>query len=311
MLNEKIVWGLFCCGAIALSLSQTGIFRQPLFNPDGLPLLGRFLLASFHPNLSPDFLRLTLDATLTTLAYGVCGTFLSVVFGFFGGIFASQVWWFSVFRRVPKVLWVGLRALLAAPRAVHEMLWGLLFINIWGLDPLVAIGAIALSFGTVVAKVFSEILDETPRQPLITLLNSGVSPPKAFLYTLIPQAFLNLLSYAFYRFECSIRSAAVLGIIGAGGLGYQIYLSLQSLRYEELWTLFYALIFLNGTVDFTSAWVRDRLGCPSRLEIRKPTVRQDNQTDISPASPSPRLPLSASPRHPVCLARLNNFIIWG
>jgi phosphonate transport system permease protein len=127
--------------------------------------------------------------------------------------------------------------------------------------------AIAIPFGAITAKVFSEILDETPRQPLMALLNSGVSPLSAFIYSLIPQAFPNLLSYSFYRFECSIRSAAVLGIIGAGGLGYQIFLSLQSLRYEQMWTLIVALVLLSGSTDFWSATLRRRLGAPSRLDL--------------------------------------------
>ncbi|HEY9738135.1 MAG TPA: ABC transporter permease subunit, partial [Trichocoleus sp.] len=130
-----------------------------------------------------------------------------------------------------------------------------------------AVLAIAIPFGAIVAKVFSEILDETPRAPLQALLNSGVSPLSALLYGLLPQALPNLLSYGFYRFECSLRSAAVLGIIGAGGLGYEIFLSLQSLRYEQLWTGFYALIVLNGAIDAWSAWVRRRMGYTSRLAI--------------------------------------------
>ena len=75
------------------------------------------------------------------------------------------------------------------------------------------------------------------------------------------------MSYACYRFECSLRSAAVLGIIGAGGVGYEIFLSLQSLRYDQLWTGFYALILLNGAVDAWSATVRRRMGFTSRLDL--------------------------------------------
>ncbi len=174
-------------------------------------------------------------------------------------------------------------SLLAVPRAIHELIWGLFFVNIFGLDPLVAILAIAIPFGAITAKVFSEILDETPRQPLMALLNSGVSPLSAFAYSLIPQAFLNLLSYSFYRFECSIRSAAVLGIIGAGGLGYQMLLSLQSLRYEQMWTFLIALVVLSGSTDFWSSLLRHRLGAPSRLDLNvlnlKKRRKSTSQTD--------------------------------
>lgn len=90
--------------------------------------------------------------------------------------------------------------------------------------------------------------------------NSGVAPLLAFAYTLLPQAFRDGLSYGFYRFECAIRAAAVLGIIGAGGLGYQIFLSLQTLKYEQIGTLFFALFLLNGLADFWSAVLRRRLG---------------------------------------------------
>jgi phosphonate transport system permease protein len=269
--NPRILWGFIFLGALALSVYQAGVFGQNIFNPGGWPLFWRFLSASVQPDLSPEMLQLTFQSTLTTLAYAVCGTFLSVLLGMVGGILSSEVWWSTVFPRQQQqqAIWLGARAILAGPRAIHEMVWGLFFVNIWGLDALTAILAIAIPFGAVTAKVFSEILDETPRQSLNALVNSGVKPLTAFAYSLLPQAFLNLLSYVFYRFECSIRSAAVLGIIGAGGLGYQILLSLQSLRYQQLWTFFLALFLLNGLVDLSSALLRRRLGCASRLDLNQ------------------------------------------
>lgn len=268
LIDKRSLWGLFFFAAIAFCFYQAGIGQQDLINPGGFPLLWRFVTASIQPDLSPQLREIALQATLITFAYAVCGTFLSVLIGSIGGIFTSQVWWLSVFPRSnTKPIWLALRLLLAFPRAIHEAIWGLFFVNIWGLDPLTAILAIAIPYGAIVAKVFSEILDDTDRQPLNALINSGVAPLNAFIYTLIPQAFLNLLSYTFYRFECSLRSATVLGIIGAGGLGYQMLLSFQSLRYHQLWTFFYAMVLLNGAVDVGSALLRRRLGCASRLDL--------------------------------------------
>ena len=280
-LNWRTAWGLLFVASLIWSLHVAGVFQGNLINSGGWNLVWRFLVAAFSPDLSPEFLQLTLDSTLKTLAYAVCGTFFSVLIGLVGGVFSSEIWWQSVSNSKLETQtrslaflklkiqppWVMVRGVLAIPRAIHELIWGLFFLNIFGLDPLVAVLAIAIPFGAITAKVFSEILDETPRQPLMALLNSGVPPLNAFAYSLIPQAFLNLLSYAFYRFECSIRSAAVLGIIGAGGLGYQILLSLQSLRYEQMWTFLIALILLNGATDFWSALLRRRLGAPSRLDL--------------------------------------------
>jgi len=267
-LNRRTGWILVFGAAIIWSLVQAGLFQRELINPGGWTLVARFLAASLTPALSPNFLWLTLDATLTTLAFAVCGTFLSLIFGFVGGIVASEVWWQSLFPQQGKLRWLYaarapwlvIRAGLAFLRAIHEIIWGLFFVNVIGLDPLTAILAIAIPFGAVTAKVFSEILDETPREPLLALQNSGVPPLQAFAYSLVPQAFLDWLSYGFYRFECSIRAAAVLGIIGAGGLGHEIFLSLQTLNYPQIWTLFFALFALNGLADFWSGLLRRRLG---------------------------------------------------
>nr|WP_242022254.1 ABC transporter permease subunit [Trichocoleus sp. FACHB-90] len=288
------MWGLLFLASFVWSLHSAGVFEQDLINEGGWNLVWRFLVAAVHPDFSQEFLQLTLDATFKTLAYAVCGTFFSVLIGLVAGILSSEVWWESVLKTQKTKLitqspWLVVRGVLAIPRAIHELIWGLFFVNIFGLDPLVAVLAIAIPFGAITAKVFSEILDETPHQPLMALLNSGVPPLNAFIYSLIPQAFLNLLSYAFYRFECSIRSAAVLGIIGAGGLGYQIFLSLQSLRYEQMWTFLIALILLTGATDFWSAMLRRRLGAPSRLDLnvlnlsgrKKPLYQNDPVVKVS------------------------------
>ncbi|WP_017326621.1 ABC transporter permease [Synechococcus sp. PCC 7336] len=269
--SGRLLWGIACMGAIAFALAYAGGFGQDAVNVGGLPLLWRFVSASLRPDLSLDFVRLAMHESAVTLAYAVCGSALSVILGAIGGLLASRVWWSAVSapqRRGKTVLPRAIaRALLAGPRAIHEAIWGLLFVSIFGLDSLSAILALAIPFGAITAKVFADILDDTPPHALNALLDSGSPAAIAILYGLLPQAFLNLLSYSFYRFECALRSAAVLGIIGAGGLGYQILLSLQSLRYEQLWTLFYASIVLNGTVDFASALLRQKLGAPNRLDL--------------------------------------------
>ena len=268
---------------MAWALAQTGLFREELVNTGGWPLMVRFLRASLNPDLRPAFLWLTLDATVTTLAFAVCGTALSLVIGFGAGICASEVWWTAVLPRpkagrwrvVYRAPWLFVRATLAFFRAIHEIVWGLFFVNIIGLDPLTAVLAIAIPFGAIIGKVFSEILDETPREPFIALQSSGVTPGKAFIYTLLPQAFPDLLAYSFYRLECAIRAAAVLGIIGAGGLGHEIFLSLQTLKYEQIWTLFFALFLLNGVADFWSGLLRRRLGTGSSRSTKKSTAEKD------------------------------------
>ncbi len=259
--------------AVAWSAIQAGLFRGDLINVGGWALVRQFFAAALRPELSPDFLLLTLEATLVTFAYAISGLALSLVIGFVGGLLSSEVWWLSrrPHRQSPTATlgspWLIARSALAVPRAIHEAIWGLFLVRILGLDPLVAILALGLPFGAITAKVFSEILDETPRDALHALLNGGAPPARAMLYGLLPRALPNLTSYSFYRLECAIRSATVLGVIGAGGLGYQILLSLQSLRYQEMWTLMAALLVLSGLTDWLSAHIRHALGAPTRLDV--------------------------------------------
>jgi phosphonate transport system permease protein len=281
MFTPRLGWMLIGLLALVWSLYRAGFFQQELVNYGGWTVAWRFVQAAVRPELHPSFLALTLDATIITLGFALCGTALSLVIGLVGGLLSSEVWWRSIFAsdRVEsgggsqgvsyRAPWTVMRALLTVPRAIHEIIWGIFFVNIIGLDPLVGILAIAIPFGAITAKVFSEILDETPRHSLQGLLNSGISAPKAILYSLLPQAFPNLLSYAFYRLECAIRSAAVLGIIGAGGLGYQIMLSFQSLRYEQMWTLFIALFALCGVTDLWSGVLRRQFGAASRIDLNR------------------------------------------
>ena len=280
MRPRQLIW-VGVAASVIWAAVQADLFSGTLINPGGWALVVRLVDGLLHPDFSPAFLRLTLESTLITLSYAVLGTFLSLMIGMAGGILSSEVWWqahgfphetaqpapiaLRFYRRSP---WLAARMLLAVPRSLHEIVWGLIFINIFGLVPLTAIFAITVPFGAICAKVFSEILDEQPRQPFLAMLNAGAPPLQAFFYAVFPSALPNLISYSFYRFECSIRSATVLGIIGAGGLGYQILLSLQSLRYQELFPMLIALLFLSGLSDIWSSRLRQALGGSTRIKIQ-------------------------------------------
>ncbi|WP_299415078.1 ABC transporter permease subunit [Acaryochloris sp. IP29b_bin.148] len=281
---------------VSLAAGGAWLSAASLWNPSGWPQFFAFWQASLAPDLHLSLLITAGQALLTTLAYAICGTTLSLCLGFIGSILISevgqQVYGWSVLAGLGQ----GLRRVLVVPRAIHEMLWGLFFINLWGLDPLTAIAAITIPYSAIVAKVFGDILDDTPRQSFQAILQGGGRPFNALLYGLLPSASKNLLSYSFYRFECSLRSAATLGLIGVGGLGHEIFLSLQSLRYEQVWTFIYALVILNGSIDWCSARCRHRLGCQTRIDLHlNPT-----------ASPPPGyIPPQRTPRSTVLLFSLS------
>lgn len=261
-------WGALAIVATVAAAIAAGVGSGPIANPAGATQVAEFFSAAASPRLDAQFLTLTWNATLTTLAFAVLGTALSLVIGVIGGVLSSETWWRSGGRGQRRraggrtVGWFGARAALVVPRGIHEVVWGLFFLSVLGVDPLVAVLAIGIPFGAVTAKVFSEILDETDHAPYSALIAVGAGRPAAIAYGLLPAALSDLISYGFYRFECAIRSAAILGLIGAGGLGYEFALSEQALQYEEMWTLLYALILLSGVADVWSSLVRSRRAVP-------------------------------------------------
>lgn len=227
-----------------------------LFNRAALPLLDDLLATALRPSLDPDFLWIVLDAAGTTLVFATLGTAGALVIGLVGGLVLSDVAWDRTPPWPVRVLRLVLRGMLVATRAIHELIWALLFVSVLGLDPLVAVLAISLPFGAQTAKVFAEILDGVPDGPLRSLRNAGSRRGPALAYALLPGAMPLLLSYSFYRFECAIRSSVLLGVVGVGGLGQELVVSLQSRNWNEVWTLVGAVLLLSAAVDLWSTRVR-------------------------------------------------------
>ncbi len=257
---ERRRWLLASFVVIGISLWRAGVDVTELLNVPGVGQLGDFFAAMFQPELSSDFVRLAVTEAGTTLGFAILGTALSLVLGVVGGLALTERVWLAAdgshTRR--RWIWRTIRALVAVPRSMHEVVFGLVLVNVLGLDPLVAVLAIGVPFGAVTAKVFAELLDEAPRDAERTLRAAGAGRLTAVLFGTVPFALADIVSYAFYRFECAIRSAAVLGIVGAGGLGFQIALSFQTLRYEEMWTMLWALVIVSGIADRWSSLVRRR-----------------------------------------------------
>jgi phosphonate transport system permease protein len=230
-----------------------------IVNAGGPPLVAQLLASVLHPALASDFLAVVGKATVVTLIYATLGTAGALVIGLLGGLILSDAAWAQRPPMAFRILRLALRGLLVVARSVHELVWALLFVSVLGLDPLVAAAAIAIPFGAQTARVFGDIFDGVPAGPLLALRRAGAPPTAAMAYGLVPESAPLLLSYAFYRFECAIRSAVVLGIVGVGGLGQELILSLQSRNWDEVWTLIGAVLLLSAVVDLWSSQLRTDL----------------------------------------------------
>ena len=256
--SGRRTWLAVAIVAVGWSLWSAGVGREELVNPGGWALLRRFWAAAPRPELSAEFLGVTWRASLTTVAFAVLGTALSVAIGLVGGVLTSETWWRRPTTGRLRPGWFAGRGLAGLPRGIHEAVWGLFLVNILGRDPMVGVLAIALPFGAITAKVYAELIDEAAAGPYDALRAAGAGRVAALAYAVFPRTLPDLVSYAFYRLECSIRSAVILGMIGAGGLGLELNLTFQSLRYREMWTLIYALVVISALADVWGAGLRRR-----------------------------------------------------
>ena len=230
----------------------------PLVHSGGGSSALRFLLALFPPELSPEFLGIAVRASWHTIAYAVAGITLAVAIGLPLGAIASGT---ALREESPwrRPLMVGTRVLLAGMRSVHELVWAVLLVASVGLSPMAGILALAIPYGGILGRIYAELIQDVPQPPLRALRSSGAPPIAALMYGHFQMALPDVLSYTFYRFECGIRSAAILSFVGIQGLGYEIQLSMHDLLFSQVWTLLIFLLGIIVMVDLWSAYVRRSL----------------------------------------------------
>ncbi|HYO62957.1 MAG TPA: ABC transporter permease subunit [Pyrinomonadaceae bacterium] len=264
--------------ALAFCWQAAEVRPAVLLDPAAARSVWNFLRGLFPPDLSADFLHVVLSATLLTVAIAVAGTLLSVGIGLPLGILATSTLWrrgvlLSGERRGARAsllaaLNVSTRALLGFLRAIPDLMWGLLFVVAVGLGSLSGTLALAVSYGGVLGRVYADVFEDVDPRPVEALHASGATRAQVFLRAVWPQAAPAVTAYTLYNFECAVRAASVLGFVGAGGIGYEIYLSMRLFDYGQVLTLILAFVALLTAADALSRHFRRRL-----------------HAEVSPASP--------------------------
>jgi len=235
-----------------------------LLTPDSLYATAEFLGDFIPPRIDAEFLALTAREAWRTIAIATAGMALAMLIAVPLALLSTRVLSVSAItgRMAPHAFLArqSLRALLVVLRSIPELIWALVFVRVVGLGASAGVLAIALTYGGMLGKVYAEILESDNAHPTHALLRIGSGRLQAFLYAALPQSASELTSYTVYRWECAIRSSAVLGFVGAGGLGQQLDTSMKMFNGSEVCTLLLVLIVLVGFSDALSAELRRRLG---------------------------------------------------
>jgi phosphonate transport system permease protein len=241
---------------IAASFWSLDLQWAQFLSLDAQRSMGRFLAEFFPPETDADFVRRVLVATWETLAMSALGTALAALAGLLLALPASRLHGRdAAHARLPT------RWLLNALRAVPELVWASLMLISAGLGPFAGTLALAAHTSGVLGRLFAEAIENAPPGPGEALRAQGLGDVRVFLYATLPQVLPQLLSYTLYRWENNIRAAAVLGVVGAGGLGQLLAFHMGLFMMHKTATVLAAMLVLVVLVDGISWASRRWLTC--------------------------------------------------
>ncbi|OGK88526.1 MAG: phosphonate ABC transporter, permease protein PhnE [Candidatus Rokubacteria bacterium GWC2_70_16] len=235
--------GLFLWSASATELS---LYRVV----EGVPFMLDFLRRMVPPDFS--VMGNALTGAMQTLQIAVVGTGVSA-------LLALPLSFAAARNVAPPWLFYGSRSVLNVFRAVDTLVYALFFVAAVGLGPFPGVLAVVAYTATVLAKLYSEAIEAIDPGPVEAVAAAGATALQVLRWGVLPQLVPQFLSFTLYRFETNIRAAAILGFVGAGGIGFYIQTYLRMLNYPAASAVLLVLVALVMLVDFASSRIRARL----------------------------------------------------
>ncbi len=248
-LTRAAGWAALMLVVLSFAASQIGL--NPVAVARGIPFMWDFLTRLLPPDLS--YLHLLGGATVESVQIAVWGTLLAVAFSIPLALLGAR-------NTTPHVVVFHVtRVLLNALRAINELVFALIFVSAVGLGPFAGVLAIAMHATGMLAKFSAEEVEGADRGQVEALQATGAGRLQVILFGIIPQVIPAFVSYAIYRFDVSIRSATVLGLVGAGGLGFSLFKTMKLFKYRETATCILVIFLLVMVSDWVCAKLRERV----------------------------------------------------
>lgn len=247
--SKNIVFALILFTFVMLSMRVTEFQIEKFAN---IPNMFYFIRDQFFPP-NWSIIEKLIDESIVTLAMAFLGSFSAL-------IFAIPLSFMSARNTSRHPFLYGInRSLLSGLRSVPEIVFGLVFVVSLGLGPFPAVLAIMLHNIGVLGKLISELIESADIGPQEAMKSVGATRWVAVLFSILPQIWPNVLSHYFYRFEVAIRTSLILGFIGAGGIGQQLFNHFQTFQYNSVALDIIVIMILVIIVDYTGGKVRERV----------------------------------------------------
>lgn len=233
--------------AILLAVSWDGADMRPMELLRDSGNMATYASEFFPPNFANW--QMYVQEMLVTLQIAVWGTALAVLTAVPLGLLASS-------NIVPWWVYQPVRRVLDAFRAINEMVFAMLFVVAVGLGPFAGVLALWIHTAGTLAKLFSEAVEAIDPQPVEGIRSTGASALHEIVYGVIPQVMPLWISFTLYRFEANVRSASVVGMVGAGGIGVVLWEIIRGFQYAETAAVMIIIIVTVSLIDLISARIR-------------------------------------------------------
>jgi len=201
--------------------------------------------------LEPDFedIGFYVEKMVETVQIAAWGTALSIVFGIPFALLSAR-------NLAPVWVVQPVRRLMDAARAINELVFAILFVAAVGLGPFAGVMALFVHNLGIISKLFSEAVESIDQRPVEGIRSTGATRLHEIVFGVIPQVLPLWSSFSLYRFETNVRSATVLGIVGAGGIGFTFYESFRSFQYDRAAAVIIVVVVAVTLIDLVSAQIR-------------------------------------------------------
>lgn len=252
----KIRWGIYSLIGLLFILSAIHLQLNPMLLATGLGKLGTLFSLSIPPDWS--LLKVGAFALLETIEIAFLGTILGMILALPFAVLASR----NLFGTKTTAI---VRTFLAAVRSLPSLLWALIFVIMVGLGPLAGVLATMIYTMGYLAKLQYEAIEGINTEPLEAIASIGASKLQIIRFVVIPEAANNLLSQLLFMFEYNVRASTILGIVGAGGIGFYIMGYLDLLQYDKVIVLLLEILIIVLIIDYISVKIRDHYLVESRV----------------------------------------------
>jgi phosphonate transport system permease protein len=258
-------WGGLTVAVLWFTADQIGM--NPIALIKGADHMWDFLTRMFPPDL--NYVFFLGRALVETIQIAVWGTLLAVVFSIPMSLLAARnttpliilPWFTETWQRLGLHLLVFhlTRMFLNILRGINELIFALIFVSAVGLGPFAGVLAIAIHATGMLAKFCGEEIEGVDQGQVEAVQATGASKMQVILFAVIPQVIPAFISYSIFRFDVSIRSATVLGLVGAGGLGFSLIKTMKLFKYYETATCILVIFLLVGVSDWISSKLRAKV----------------------------------------------------